>query len=282
MTPEPRKNDGARVVIHRDAPAWNGRRCAAIGGFRCDRAEAGAALLEAIARDLAAEGVRALIGPMEGDTWHSYRLVTESDGTAPFLMEPTSAPQDLAAFEAAGFAPVSRYFSARAGVADALAAAPPQDASLVIRPWDGADPEAHFARVHELSTRAFAGNPFYRPIGLDPFLALYMPFVPMLRPDLILMAEDAATGTLQGFLFGIPNYQEGPGTRSVILKTYASLRPGAGHALAHAFHLAAQAAGFGTVIHALIHDDNRSAERSRRHGAAVFRRYALMGRMLDG
>jgi hypothetical protein len=282
MTPETRKSDGAKAVIHRDAPDWTGRRSAAIGGFRCESAEAGAALLEAIARDLAAEGVQALIGPMDGDTWHSYRLVTESDGSAPFLMEPSSAPRDLAAFEAAGFAPISHYFSARARVADALGAAPPEDASLVIRPWDGADPEAHFARVHDLSTRAFAGNPFYRPIGLAPFLALYMPFVPMLRPELILMAEEAGTGALQGFLFGIPNYQEGPGTSSVILKTYASLRPGGGHALAHAFHLAAHAAGFETVIHALIHDDNRSAERSRRHGAEVFRRYALMGRVLDG
>lgn len=268
----------ARARLFRTAPALDGLRTAAVGDFRCDSAEAGAAFLRSVVAELAAEGFGAVIGPMNGDTWHSYRLVTESDGSAPFLLEPVSRPQDLAAFEAAGFVPVGRYFSARAVAADALGRPPAPIAGLRVEPWGGADPEAQFAAVHALSLEAFAGNAFYTPIPREAFLAIYMPLVPMIRPDLVFLARHE--GRLAGFLFGTPDYQQGPEPRSAILKTYASLLPGAGHALAHAFHRAVISAGFETVIHALIHETNSSADRSRQHGGRVFRRYALMGRRL--
>jgi hypothetical protein len=66
----------------------------------------------------------------------------------------------------------------------------------------------------------------------------------------------------------------------VILKTYASRRRGVGHLLADTFHRRALALGFTHVIHALMHVDNVSRGRSARHATSVFRRYALMGRVL--
>ncbi|MBF9031626.1 hypothetical protein HKCCE3408_14590 [Rhodobacterales bacterium HKCCE3408] len=278
MSPETRKIDGASARIWRSGPDWDGAPAATIGAVKCDSAETGAALLEAIARDLRAEGITRILGPMEGDTWHSYRLVSESDGSAPFLMEPATPPHLLAAFEAAGFAPVSRYFSARAPIPEAAEAA--DDPEIVIRQWNGTDPEGQFAKVHDLSTKAFANNRFYTPLALEPFLAMYMPFVPVLKRELVFLAEDGS-GELVGFLFGIPNYAEGPETKTAILKTYAGLKPGVGRRLVDAFHVAARGLGYDTAIHALIHDDNRSAERSRQSGGEVFRRYLLMGRKLD-
>jgi len=274
------KDYGARATIHRDGPLWDGRATATIGGFRCENAEGGASLLGEIAETLGAEGVRAVLGPMDGDTWHSYRLVSESDGSKPFLMEPTSSTHDLAAFEAAGFQVVSSYFSARLAAATTEALALPPDPEIQIKTWDGQDPEAHFSQVYDLSVQAFKNNLFYKPIAREAFLAMYMPFVPMLRPELILMARDARSGDLLGFLFGIPNYQEGPKPSSVILKTYASLRPGVGHRMSDVFHRTVRETGYETVIHALIADTNDSADRSRKHGADLFRRYALMGRVL--
>ncbi len=109
---------------------------------------------------------------------------------------------------------------------------------------------------------------------------MYRPVMPMMRPDLIFFAR-RPDRTLAGYLFAIPNYAEGLETKTIILKTYASLVPGAGRHLVHACHSAARALGFETVIHALIHDANRSAERSRMEGATVFRRYELLGLKLD-
>ncbi len=281
MTDDDRGAPGAHARIYRNGPTWEGHPVAAIGKIRFDTAEAGAALLQNITAELRAEGIGRVLGPMDGDTWHSYRLVAESDGSAPFLMEPTSTPEDLAAFQLAGFEPVGHYFSSRAPLEQTVGAAPTPNPDIVIRPWDGADPETHFAAVHDLSMTAFRDNAFYTPIDRETFLAMYMPFVPMLRKELIFMARARTDDRLLGFLFDIPDYAQGPQTQTVILKTYASLHPGVGRLLAHAFHSAAQDLGFTSVIHALIHDDNRSAARSRMHGATVFRRYVLMGRRLE-
>ncbi|WP_420586127.1 hypothetical protein [Ruegeria sp.] len=196
-------------------------------------------------------------------------------------MEPSNKPHAPDVFRSAGFAEISRYFSARVLLQAAAGSAPPETDGFVVEEWDGTDPEALFRQVFDLSTRAFSNNAFYKPISEADFLAMYMPVVPMMKPDLILFAR-RRNGTLAGFLFGIPNYAEGPNPRSAILKTYASLEPGAGRHLAHRFHKTALSMGYDTAIHALIHDDNRSADRSAAEGATIFRRYALLGRKLNG
>ena len=154
--------------------------------------------------------------------------------------------------------------------------APPPTHDFTVTPWSGTDPEALFGQVHDLSVEAFSRNAFYKPISRQDFLAMYMPVVPLMKRELIFFAT-TPDGRLVGFLFGIPNYAEGPQTKTAILKTYASLMPGAGRHLAHAFHSSARALGYDTAIHALIHDDNLSALRSAVEDAQVFRRYTLFG-----
>ncbi|PRY24868.1 hypothetical protein CLV78_10240 [Aliiruegeria haliotis] len=269
----------ASVTLFPEAPDWDGAPTMALGKFTCKSAEDGATVLTEASEAARRAGARRLLGPMDGTTWNSYRLVIESDGSAPFLMEPTSGPSDIAAFEGAGFAPIARYFSAGVALAD-MRNPPPGETDIEVAPWDGTDPEAHFSQVYDLSLSAFAGNAFYTPISREAFLGMYLPYVPVLRKEFVLFARNAR-GSLVGFLFGIPNYAAGPSPDAVILKTYASLQHGAGQALAHAFHHAALDAGFTTAIHALIHETNTSAQRSAQLGAHVFRRYALMGRRLD-
>ena len=86
--------------------------------------------------------------------------------------------------------------------------------------------------------------------------------------------------TLVGFLFGLPDWLETTDGETVIIKTYASTLRGVGHLLADTFHRRALSKGFKHVIHALMHVDNISRERSARYGARIFRGYALMGRRL--
>ncbi|MEL7212826.1 MAG: hypothetical protein AAGK92_09210 [Pseudomonadota bacterium] len=279
MTQDRLTSGKTSLTIYRDAPVWQGRT-AAIGKFKCEDADAGQDLLQEACETLKADGFDSVVGPMDGSTWHAYRLILESDGTHPFLMEPQSKPQDYAAFEGAGFEVIERYFSARVAIEDGAHAMPAPTETLQIETWDGTDPEGFFRDVHALSLRAFAGNVLYRPISEADFLAMYMPYVPMLVPDLILFAR-GVQGELAGFLFGLPNYAEGQTPASVILKTYASLQKGAGAMLAEQFHATAHLLGFSQAIHALIHEDNLSATRSRQEGADIMRRYGLMGRRLE-
>jgi hypothetical protein len=277
---ELRQGPGARLRLYRHGPLWEGAACATIGDLACDGAGAGAALLRETCASLRAEGVARVIGPMAGSTWGAYRLVTHSDGSPAFLMEPQSGPDDRAAFAQAGFTEIAQYFSARVALAD-VPPAPAVPEGVTLHIWDGTDPEARFSEVHDLSCQSFAGNAFYTPLSRAAFLAQYMPFVPVLRPEFLIFARDAQ-GALLGYLFGLPNYAEGAQPGSVILKTYASRVPGVGGALAGRFHDTARSMGFSHAIHALIHADNRSAARSRLNRAQVFRRYALLGRRLDG
>jgi L-amino acid N-acyltransferase YncA len=256
-------------MIYRDAPSLDGLKTAAVG-YVAD----GAQLVEALAQ-ARAEGFEAVIGPMEGSTWGRHRLVVESDGRPPFLMEPTNPEGCLEAFEASGLGVVARYVSAERGV-DAPTSGTPPPAGLRLRPFEPAHAERDLTALHTLSLETFANNRFYKPIALEPFLASYRPVLPMLDPDLVLMAEDEA-GTLRAFLFAVADFNEGARPQTVILKTYASAAKGAGSMLANAFHERARAKGFRRVIHALMHEDNLSVRHSARTGGRVFRRYALWG-----
>jgi hypothetical protein len=124
---------------------------------------------------------------MDGDTWHSYRFVTESDGSPAFMLEPPDRPKCREALTGAGFTQISSYFSARVPCRRPQAhRAGRHRSAFTVEPWDGTEPEALFEQVYALSTEAFSRNAFYKPITRDAFLAMYMPLVPMLkRADLL-------------------------------------------------------------------------------------------------
>lgn len=264
--------NGASCRIWRDGPAWDGMPAGAIGRLDFPDAASGAALLRAACAQLGTP----VLAPMDGDTWHPYRAVTESDGSPPYMLEPVSGPHDAAALAAAGFAPVADYVSSRAPVPQAGARAPLVP-GITIVPWDGTGAEPMLDRLFALSGASFADKGFFKPIERDAFLDLYRPLLPLIDPRLVLFAF-ADTGDLAGFLFGIPDRLQAASPDTAILKTYASGRPGVGHLLAHAFHENARELGYAHVIHALMHVDNISLQRSAQHSGRVFRRYSLFGR----
>ncbi len=269
---------GASLSVFREAPDWAGRRTAALGRFSCETAEAGARLIDEAARMLAAEGFEAVIGPMDGSTWAAHRLVVQGDGRPPFLMEPHNPEVFVEAFEASGLQPIAHWISA-AGPATHRSAGLGRVTGLTLRSFDASDSEAELKRLHTLSLAGFAKNFLYRPITEEAILASYRPVLPALDSDLVLIAEDAA-GEAMGFLFAVPDFSQGPKPASVILKTYASLKPGAGSMLVAEFYRRAVAKGFSEVIHALMHETNLSARHSENVGGKVFRRYALWGQVL--
>ena len=262
------------VPVWRDAPSWDGLRTACLGRVACASPEEGSAAVAAAVDSLRAEGFEAAVGPMDGDTWHAYRYVIESDGSPPFLMEPPDDPVALRAYRLAGFEVVETYSSARASLADVPS--PAAMDSVEVAAWDGSDPERFLADVHELSCEAFSRNPFYKPLDREGFDRLYRPMIPLLDRRLVRFAR-SPSDELLGFVFGFPQ-PTAPGT--CVLKTYASRRRGVGRVLLDTFHAAAAEAGMTEVIHALMHDGNESLDRSGRQGGTRFRRYGLLARRL--
>ena len=262
------EREGASLHYFPEGPEWDGEASVALGTLKCESAEAGAALLsDAIDR---AAGTPVL-APMEGDTWHAYRTVIESDDSPPFLLEPQSGEHDMAALEAAGFTQVAHYASAKMPL-NAPQEEPQDVDGITVEHWDAKDAQPLLERVFEMAGASFADKQFYKPITRQSFLAMYLPLLPMLDPRLVFLAREGEH--IVGFLLG---YRDPAEPSRAVLKTYAADRRGVGHLLADGFHKAARELGCTDAVHALMHADNVSLTRSGQHGAQIFRRYALYG-----
>lgn len=138
--------------------------------------------------------------------------------------------------------------------------------------------------IHAVSLEAFARNFMYTSIVEDEFLAMYRPILAHVQPDLVRLVWDA--DELVGFLFAVPDLLElkrTGATRTVIIKSMA-VRPGwqgrgIGRLLFRSLESVAAGMGCSRVIHALMHESNRSLQLSG-EVAGVIRRYALFGREL--
>jgi hypothetical protein len=263
-------------TIHRDAPSHEGGKTAALGDLLFLDAADGVLQMEDALSTLRSEGFEWVLAPMDGDTWHRYRVVTESDGSPPFAMEPVSGKHDLAVLQAAGFSTLSRYVSSRIRLEDAMSGERHSVPGISIETWDGDDGAGLFGTIYDLSSAGFARAPYFKPISRKQFVEMYRPVVDHLDPRRVHFAK-APDGRIVGYLFGMPDLAGGASTKTVILKTYASAVRGVGRMLADAFHTDALRDGYETAVHALMHEDNVSLDSSRKYGAVVFRRYDLMG-----
>lgn len=250
--------------------------------------EAGAAVLREAAARLLAQGAPRVVGPLDGSTWHRYRVTLarerEVDDGAPFLSEPRNPPQWADHFAAAGFRPLLEYETRRVTTP---AAAPPlvarrealSERGVTIRPFSLDRYEADLHALYDLSVQAFAENAFYLPISLDEFRALYAPLRPLLDPALVRLAEDAA-GALVGYVFAFPDALAAPASPRIVLKTLAvspAVRGlGLGAVLVDDIHATAAARG-ASVLHALMQVANASRSISERSESELFRRYLLYG-----
>lgn len=258
----------------------------AIGHFGAGSAESGARLLHAACARLAERGCRRAVGPMDGSTWRSYRLMTERGVEPPFLLEPDTPAHWAECFARAGFRVLARYSSslqddlAHGDARLAQVACRAAESGIRIRQFDPDHAEHELGAMHALAQDAFRHAFLFSPISREKFVAQYARVLPLVRPELVQLAEQR--GELVAFLFALPDALE-PAPRTAILKTVAARRgrayAGLAHLLAERAAAAARAMGLTRAIHALMHEGNLSRNWSA-HGARVMRRYALLGREL--
>ena len=132
-------------------------------------------------------------------------------------------------------------------------------------------------RTHpECSSRQ---NFLYTEIPEAEFVAMYEPLLPIVRPELVLIAEKA--GRCVGYLFAIPDLAmktRGSAIDTFIIKTVSILPEpelrGLGSLLVARAQQIGHELGFRRCIHALMFEDNISLNISR-HYASVMRKYTL-------
>jgi GNAT superfamily N-acetyltransferase len=243
-------------------------------------------LLRRALDDLYAEGAKRVVGPLNGSTWHRYRLVVpDSDsrklpGDVPFLSEPVNPIGYPLHFESAGFVPHLEYESRiiREPHRDPevfQAAVRLDGLGVTVRGIDLDHFEEALVALHELSVIAFANNPYFAPIGLDEFTAMNRAVRPLVDPALVRLAW-GVNRELLGFVFAFMDpLATGP---RVILKTLVTHPDaqglGLGGLLTDAINRAAAERG-ASVIHALMQASNFSTRISSRRDSELFRRYRL-------
>jgi L-amino acid N-acyltransferase YncA len=272
------------------APELAGERVGVIGQYSATSAAASHSLLARATDTLRAQGCTLAVGPMDGNTWRRYRLVTDAGTEPPFFLEPSNPPEWPGWWRAAGFAPLAEYYSAAcddlaarderlAAVAQRMAAA-----GVRIRALEPADFAAELRRIYEVSLVSFRANYLYTPLPLEAFVAQYRAIEARVRPELVLLAE--REGAPVGYVFATPDYaqaQRGEAPSTVVVKTLAVLPgrmyAGLGALLLGEVQEAARRLGYRRAIHALMHETNKSLHLSS-HYARVIRRYTLFGRRL--
>jgi len=273
-----------------NVPSLPGEKIGVIGGFTGNDPAATAAVLAEGERLLREQGCTLAVGPMDGNTWRKYRLVTDAGTEPPFLLEPTNPAEWSDWWRAGGFGPLAEYYSTAsddlttrdprlAGVRARLA-----KAGVVIRKLDTDCFEAELEKIYEVSVVSFQENYLYTPLPKPAFLGQYAGIRERVRPELVLLAEHE--GRPVGYVFALPDYaQAGRGVPvdTFIVKTLAVLPgrawAGLGALLLGEVHEAALQQGFKRVIHALMHEGNTSRNLSS-HYAQTIRRYTLFSKRL--
>lgn len=276
----------------RRTPEVPGNSIGAVGHFAAvDEASASALLNHSLCR-LRENGCTIAVGPMDGNTWRRYRFSTGNGEIEPpeqpFFLEPVNRPEWPQYFERAEFAPIAEYYSA---LNRDLAQTDPrleairtrlEAADVRIRSAVDEDMTEQLRRIYQVSRIAFTRNFLYTELPEADFVGHYIPLLPRIRPELMLLAERGEE--MVGYLFAVPDFAQaarGQAIDTFLIKTVAilpepSLR-GLGGLLVGLAHQAGHYLGFQRCIHALMHASNVSRNISR-HYAKTMRRYTLYGR----
>lgn len=271
-------------------PLIPGETLGVIGGFQATGAEAAARVLEEACTVLRAKGCTLAVGPMDGNTWRRYRWVTEMGNEPTFFLEPANPSDWPGWWRAAGFGSLAEYYSAASDDLETRdvrlgeAASRVGNAGIVLRSLNPAQFEAELDRIYDVSVVSFRENYLYTPLPRADFIAQYRAVQPLVRPELVRLAE--RHGKPVGYMFALPDQaqaQRGQPVTNVIMKTIAVLPEygglGLGGLMFAEVHAAAKALGFKRAIHALMHENNKSRKMSA-HYAKIIRRYTLFSRRL--
>ena len=267
-------------------PRYQTHRLGLIGHFAARDFAAARELLAAAGEALRARDCTLVVGPIDGNTWNRYRLVTERGDAPAFFLEPDNPPEWPEYFMELSFAPMAEYFST---IINDLTVRHPRFEEMAAR-WQHVTIRAanrdcfveELRRIYSVAAVAFQNNFLYTPICEAEFIAQYEPLLRFLQPELILMAEHE--GRPVGFLFALPDLlqaQRAAPIDTFIVKTVAVLPEyaGLGSLLVARSHEVGARLGFRRAIHALMHEDNKS-RRISQHYSQPLRRYALLAKEL--
>lgn len=263
-----------------------------IGHYAADSQAAATVLISDACRRLAVNGCSQAVGPMDGNTWRPYRLITKRGPEPIFFLETDNPDTWPMHFAKNGFNPLKSYYTS---LATDLSCPLPKiqllnerlvKEGIKFRQINLDRFEDELYRLHALCLLSFSENFLYTPICAAEFMRMYLPLKDSICSELVLIAE--YHGSPVGLVFGVPNYLQsdrGQAIDTLIIKTMA-VHPaqrgiGLGSVLFARCHSAAQDLGYTRAIHPYMIEDNISRKISA-HYARPIRQYHLFKKELSG
>jgi len=286
---DPQNSLRARCSVWwRDTPSLHGECIGTIGHYAATDSTAGRAVIRQAMHRLRAQGCAMALGPMNGNTWRSYRFVVDRGTAPPFFLEPTNPHSWPVDFTACGFDPLSWYVSE---INFDIANRQPELGSLrqkmdrlgvQIAPINVDDSADDLDGIYDVVCASFPDSFLYTPLDRESFRGIYEPLLQKIDSRLMLVAKHA--GRVVGFVFAPPDYlQQADKINTIVIKTFAILPDkcysGLGRVLIVDMLQNALDMGYTAAISALMHTDNRSQKISS-DCAGPMRRYALFAKSL--
>jgi hypothetical protein len=170
-------------------------------------------MLDAATDILGKQGAQRILAPMDGDTWHPYRLNTGPYDAPPFIKEPWNPTYYPALLENAGFAMAERYDSYIIN-APAQAAANQEKfhqrclkQGYTFTEITSRNYATLLPLIYQLSCQIFSENILYTPIDQAEFLRMYLPAKSLIAKGLSWLAT-APDGAPAGYVFTFPDYAD--------------------------------------------------------------------------
>ena len=253
----------------RDTVKVNGSCTGAIGHYAATDAAYGEAVLQHACRELKNRRCAIAVGPLDGNTWRSYRFITERGDAKPFFLEPDNPDEWPRHFGNVGFSTLAHYVSE---INPDMANRQPQlgslrekfaDLGVQIDPVDVDNPVDDMAGIYRVVCESFKKSFMYTPLDIDDYCSMYEPLLMRVDPRLMLVAKHA--GEVVGFILAPPDFLQlsyQHAMDAIVIKTVAVLPrkeySGLGRVLIVELLKNAIDMGFTTAISALMHTENRS------------------------
>jgi L-amino acid N-acyltransferase YncA len=278
-------------VWWRDTAKVDGASTGAIGHYAATDEKAGRAVLDYACRELKNRGCDLAVGPLDGNTWRRYRLITERGDAKPFFLEPDNPDDWPDHFRTSGFCTLANYVSE---INPQMAVRQPELGTLrqkfaklgvTIEPVSETDSAGDMDGIYDVICESFRDAFLYTKLDQESFRQMYAPLLQQVDPRLLLLARHA--GRVVGFVFAPPDYlQQAYHGRidTIVIKTIAILPHqryrGLGRLLIVDMLKNAVDMRYTTAVSALMQTDNRSQAISSAC-AGPMRRYELFARSLQ-
>lgn len=275
------KVSGRLAIYENDQLLWNKNRTWTVGLYEALEDENIAfALFRKVSELAAKHGISYVLGPMNGSTWNSYRL-PENNETI-FFTEQVYKNYYSRHFIKNGFDTISEYYSAidreiNHRYSSRELSHELKKRGIRIRNISLQNYESELKALHPVILGAFKDNFLFTPLCFNSFLEKYLPLKHFIKEPFFIIAEDEL-GQIIGFILCLDDHYNIK-EKSLIAKTLVRIPgqkwQGLATLLCETIMIRAKEMGYQSIIHAFMHDKNRSLAISNHFSNNILKKYKL-------